>query len=113
ELKQILVVSREHDIHATLAGSERVTTHQVVRLRVRQRNVSEAEQGSELLDEIQLRNHRLRPLLARLFVGWLQLDPPLGPAFVPNYRAQVRPQVFRHATPSCCAPETRVRRCAY
>src|SRR2546430_14899389 len=84
QLIKVLVVGCEHDFHpGPLARGDGVTAHQVVGFSIGERNVSKTEQGCELLNEIELRDHGLGHLFARLLVRWLELHSFLRHAFVP------------------------------
>ena len=113
ELVEVLVVGREHDFDVAFAGGERVAAHEIVRFRVRQRDVFEAEQRGELaLNVIELRDHRLRHFLARFLVGRLEDHPFFRQTFVPEDRAQLRLEMFDHEPQRFREPEDRVRRFA-
>jgi hypothetical protein len=97
ELKQIFVVGREYHFHSgSFARSNGIAPHQVVGLGIRKGDISEAQQGGELLDKLELRDHRFGHFFARFFVSRLQLYSLLRQAFVPYHRAQFRLQMFHH-----------------
>ena len=111
-MKQILVIGGQDDFPPSLGRGDGITTHQIVGLRVWERDVLEAEQRRELLNEIELRNHRLRHLFARFFVSGLQLYAKLGHSFVPDDCAIFRLQVFHHPADGFGESEDRVCRFA-
>ncbi len=97
QLIKILVVGREHNLHpGPLTRGDGVTAHEVIGLSVRERNISKAQQRCEFLDKLELRDHRLGHLFARLLVSGLQFHSLLRHALVPYDCAQVRLQMFQH-----------------